>query len=133
MYLSYFGACYRFSVAEGRVLKEELEALVTNNHEEADTLICHTDRENASNIVVRVLNSDVAVILLSQRERFKAHIWMETGTLSKNNRRFIDITAVGEALETTMCQALLGFHAYNCFRLYFSILQKGKEKSYQNP
>lgn len=74
VYLSYFGACYRFSVAEGRVLIEEVEALVTN-HEEADALICthisHIARENASNRVVRASDTDVAVILLNHSEKIQ--------------------------------------------------------------
>lgn len=135
MYLSYFGACFRFSVAERRALKE-VEALVTN-HEEASTLICthisHTDKENTSNIGVRASDTVVAVILLIHSERFNVYIWMETGTESKNNRWFIDIRNCSWlGTSDNHVPSSSRFPCLHWFRLYFSVLQERQEVSLQN-
>ena len=115
VYLSYLGECFHFYVTDGKVIQEDVEALKTN-HEEADTLICvhvsNIDCLNVSNIAVRASDTDVAIILLNHCHTFNAHIWMDVGTSTKNDRRFLDITSISKVLGTTMCQALPGFHAF---------------------
>lgn len=54
---------------------------------------------------------------------------MDTGTISKKNRRFIDrpITAIGESLGTTMFQALPGLHPYTGCDYTSAFYRKGKK------
>jgi len=134
VYLSYLGECFRFYVLDGRVIKEEMEALKTNL-EEADTLICthgsHIDNDKATNIAVRASDTDVAIILLNHCERFRAHIWMDTGTSAKNNRRFIDVTSISKALGTPLCQALPAFHAFSGSDYTSAFYKKGKKRPFK--
>lgn len=116
IYLSYLGSCFHFYVIDGQVVRQVVEKLVTN-HEEADTLIAvHAksidDEECVKNIVVRGSDTDIAVILLHHCWNMKTHIWMDVGTSSKNNRRYLSITSIANTVGRPICSALLGFHAF---------------------
>jgi hypothetical protein len=134
VYLSYLGACFRFYVIDGRVIREDVEALKTN-HEEADTLICthvsHIDKDNAMNIVVRASDTDVAIILLNHCERFNAHIWMDIGTSANNNRRYVDVSSISRTLGTQLCRALPGFHAFTGSDYTSAFYKKGKKRPFK--
>ena len=43
---------------------------------------------------MRAHDTDIAVILIYHCEKIEKTVWMDVGTASKNNRRFISITEI---------------------------------------
>ena len=97
VYLAFFGHCFKFYISNGKVIKDEVTELVSN-HEEADTLICmhlnHINSTKVQNIIIRASDTDIAVILIYHRRKFDANRWMDIGTSFRNDRRYVNITAI---------------------------------------
>ena len=74
--------------------------------------------ENAANIVIHTLDTDVFLILLGAAEQIIGRLFIRTGT--QNKARIISIVTVTESLAMRFnvedieqaCQALLGLHAF---------------------
>ena len=117
-----------FQVVGGRIQRNTVEDLV-NNHEEADTKIClhslSADCENG-HIVVRASDTDITVILLYHCNRFQSTLWMDIGTVSKNNRRYVNLTAIWKELGPDLCEALPAFHAFTGSDYTSAFVRKGK-------
>ena len=97
-----------------KVPKEDIDRLASN-HEEADTRICTHVKNidgNAKNIIIRASDTDIAVILLHHCWKFAATVWMDVDTSSKNDRRYVNVTAISSSTGPTLCGALPGFHAF---------------------
>lgn len=105
-----------------------------NSHEKADTKIClhslSADRENG-HMVVRASDTDIAVILLYHCNRFQSTLWMDIGTVSKNNRRYVSLTAVWKELGPDLCAALPAFHAFKGSDYASAFVRKGKVRPLQ--
>ncbi len=134
VYLAYLGTCFHFFVRDGKVIRENVERLITN-HEEADTLICAHLKDidtciNAENISIRASDTDIAIILLYHIWKFIANIWMDVGTSSKNDRRYVNITAIGNAIGLKLCEALPGFHAFSGCDYMSAFVRKGKVRPF---
>ena len=84
-------------ISNGKVIKDEVTELVSN-HEEADTLICmhvnHINSTKVQNIIIRASDTDIAVILIYHRRKFDANRWMDIGTSFRNDKRYVNITAI---------------------------------------
>lgn len=106
-----------------------MDGLRNNHHEEADTKIClhslSADRENYS-IVVRASNTDIEVILLYHCSKFRSTLWMDIATISKNNRRYVSLTAIWKELGPDLCAALPAFHAFTGSDYTSAFVRKGK-------
>ena len=127
------GKCYHFWLSEG-VLKREVEESLTSNHQEADTkMMIHAKAADLAqgNIVIRASDTDIAVILLYHSAHLQASLWMEVGTVSKNNRRYINITAIANKLGPKMCSALPAFHAFTGCDYTSTFIRKGKVRPYE--
>ena len=114
------------------MFREDVADLRTN-HEEADTLICRHVRYLANtneheNVLVRASDTDVAVILISHASTFSCTIWMDVGT--QNNRRFVNISAIANAIGVQMSKALPGFHAYTGTDYTAAFYKKGKKRPF---
>ena len=107
---------------------------LVKNHEEADTKIClhslSADCEDG-NIVVRASDTDIAVILLYHCHKFQCNLWMDVGTASKNNRRFINISAIYRKPGLDVCAALPAFHAFTGSDYTSSFVRKGKVRPFK--
>jgi len=131
VYIAFLGSCFRFYVNNGTVIKEKVTELASN-HEEADTRICtHVkaiDRMNigSQNIVIRASDTDIAVIMIYHCRRFAANVWMDVGTSSRNDRRYVNITAISSALGEHLSDALPGFHAFTGSDYTSAFVRKGK-------
>lgn len=101
--------------ADGVIIQEVMEIL-KNNHQEADTkVVLHAkspDREQG-NIVIRVSDTDIAVLLLYHSANLSATLWMNTGTATKSIRRYINIKAIFHKLGLQMSSALPSFHSFS--------------------
>ena len=134
IYLAFRGHCYHFWVLDGQVIRQLIDDMVTN-HEEADTLICFhakyiDNAGEADNIVVRATDTDVAIILLYHSRNFTATLWMDTGTSSKNTRRYVNLSAIGEVLGPLLCLSLLAFHAFTGTDYTYAFVKKGKKRPF---
>ena len=134
IYLGFRGHCYHFYVLDGQVIREPIEDMVTNR-EEADTLICYhakciDDTEGTQNIVVRASDTDIAIILLYHLRSFTATLWMDTGSNTRNSRRYINLSAIGEVLGPLLCQSLPAFHAFKGTDYTSAFVKKGKKRPF---
>ena len=111
---------------------------LASNHEEADTsMLFHAENigeENAANIVIYTLHTDVFLILLGVVEQIRGCLFKRTGT--QNKAFIISIGIVKESLaircdvEDTeqACLALLGLHAFTRCDTFSAFSGKGKTK-----
>ena len=102
-----------------------------NNHEEADSKVClHTKAIGRSHqvkdIVVWAKDTDIAVILLYHCEEIPANVWMDVGTATKKDRRYISLSAIRKSLGPSVCSALPAFNAFTGCDYTFSFVHKGK-------
>ena len=56
---------------------------------------------------------------------------MEVGTVSKNNRRYINITAIANKLGPKICSAVPAFYAFNGCDYTSTFIRKGKVRPYE--
>lgn len=132
IYLDIPGSCYRFSVHDGAVVREEVPTLV-NNHEEADTkVILHalSADEEGKDIVIRGSDTDIAVIVLHHCVKFKSKLYMDVETTNKR-RRCVSLSNVAAAIGEDMCGALPGLHAFTGTDYTSAFVRKGKIKPYK--
>ncbi len=130
LHLDIPGETHLYHVVNG-ILRHESDDDYINNHEEADTkAVLHAkavdDDGKQGAIVVRASDTDIAVVLLYHCSKFKSQLWMDVGTSSKNNRRYISITKIYESLGPELCAALPGFHAFTGCDYISSFVRKGK-------
>lgn len=134
LHLDIPGETHHYHVING-ILRHNSDDAYTNNHEEADTkIVLHAklvdDDQNRGAIVVRASDTDIAVILLYHCNKFKSPIWMDVGTSSKKNRRYISITNIYELLGPQICAALPGFHAFTGCDYTSSFVRQGKVRPF---
>ena len=133
VFLDVPGECYHFQVKEGVIQRDTVDGL-RNNHEEADTKIClhslSADYEHG-NIVVMASDTDIAVILLYHCHKFLSTLWMDIGTASKNNRRYVSKTAICNELGPDLCAALPTFHAFTGSDYTSAFVRKGKVRPFK--
>ena len=130
------GECYSFVADNGVVHRRTVDGL-QNNHEEADTKVClHAyfveNTRPQGDIVVRATDTDIAVILLYHCHSFTSRLWMEVGMSAKNNRRFINLTAIAKEIGPGLCSALPAFHAFTGSDLHILFCEKRKGSTVQN-
>ena len=92
----HLGKCFHFFGVDGVVQREPVEEL-ENNHDEADTIIyLHAEiiyEVGADNIIIRAAETDIAVMLLHHSDKLEAKLWMDVGTIGKNDRWYIPLSA----------------------------------------
>ena len=125
----HFGKCFHFFGVDGVVQREPVEEL-ENNHDEADTIIyLHAEiiyEVGADNIIIRAAETDIAVMLLHHSDKLEAKLWMDVGTIGKNDRWYIPLSAIASSLGTGICAALPGFHAFTGCDHTSAFVRKGK-------
>ena len=132
IYVGHLHECLHLFVEDG-ILKSETVDYLRCNHAEADTRIClHAknadDSADIANIVVRASNTDVAVILIHHCSKFSSTLWMDTGTVSGKNRRYVNLTKIAANLGQKMCKALPAYHAFTGTDYTSAFVRKGKLK-----
>ena len=108
--------------------------ILHNNHEEADTKVCFhalsTDNEDID-IVIRASDTDIAVILLYHCTKFQSRLWMDVGTAAKNNRLYINISAICHELGSNLCAALPAFHSFTSLDYKSSFVRRGNVRPFK--
>ena len=131
IYLGVESECYHFYVSNEEIKRETVVELSTN-HDEADTRICFhassIDRACTplNNIAIRAADTDILIIMLYHLHKFNAKVWMDVGTASRNNRRYISISGIADALGVQMWKAFPAFHAFTGCDYTSSFVRKGK-------
>ena len=127
----HLGKCFHFFGVDGVVQREPVEEL-ENNHDEADTIICLQAEiiyeVGADNIIIRAAETDIAVMLLHHSDKLEAKLWMDVGTIGKNDRWYIPLSAIASSLGTGICAALPGFHAFTGCDHTSAFVRKGKAR-----
>lgn len=123
--------CVKFRVVKGKLVQELLPELECN-HPEADTRLClhllDADRQLNGDVVSCAADTDILIILLHHLLRMASiTVWMDARTSSKGNRRYVNVTAIGEEIGADYCKALPAFHAYTGCDYTVTFWQKGKK------
>ena len=128
------GDCFHYANVDGKV-KSQCIPEKKSNHEEADTKIIRHAIEadklaHKGNIVVRAHDTDVAVLLVNHCWKIGRTVWMDVGTVSKKNRRFINITEIQKSLGPGVCRSLPAFHAFTGSDYTSAFVKKGKVRPF---
>ena len=87
-----------------------------SNHEEADNrMFFHLAKVNGpSNVVIRTADTDCLIRGLATQHMYQEsmHVWLEVGTLGKNNLRFTSLNQLYSHLENDLCTTLPAYHAF---------------------
>lgn len=105
IYVSY-KTCYRFNAVQGSTGCNIINDCQCEGYEEADTKIAFfvKNMRNSGDIVIQCSDTDIFVIRLGNMAHIPqlGTIWLLFGT--GNNQRYINVTAVHEALSARVCQ-----------------------------
>ncbi len=107
------------------------------SHEEADTRIIlhlHYIARNMlnANVVIRASDTDILVLVLGNLHNIDdLNVWMELGTVSKNNLRYLNCNQIWEELGVEFCRALIAFHIFTGCDYCASFFGIGKVKAYK--
>ena len=109
--------------------------LRTSNDNEADTKIVRHVIEadkiaHIGNIAVRAHDTDIAVLLVYHCGKIDRRVWMDVGTMSMKNRRFINITEIQKSLGPRVCRSLPAFHAFSGSHYTSAFVKKGKVRPF---
>ena len=121
VYLTHQEKCYCFTSVNGKIRRVEIPDL-SCNHLEADTRIrLHASKIETGSVVIRASDTDIAIIAISHDSQLNVKLWMETGTASNNNQRYICLTNIAAApgnkhVQSTSCVS----HIFR-MELYISI------------
>ena len=99
-----------------RMTKDKWEeaTTLTSTHEEADTRLflhaLHAAESGYKAVVICAEDTDVLVISLAVSSNIPCPMYQKCGT--KNRTRYLDITKIQETLGGSVCDALVGMHAF---------------------
>ena len=134
LYFSHGQKCHRFYVDKRNAARVEEIPELYSDHEEADTrLPLHAKHALIvyQAITVRSPDKDVFILMLGHKRAIDAALYFDTG--SGNQRRVLDIDKCYGELGSSLCDALIGFHAftgifrnYNKIRKLLAILLPGR-------
>jgi len=71
----------------------------------------HTADLGASAVIIKSSDSDVAVITLSVSYQINTQLIFRTGT--QHRTRYLDLSAIGQALGQKVCSTLPGYHVFS--------------------
>ena len=104
--------CHKLTAGENGIDCNRVDELCPQQ-EEADTRIQLHASHAASNghdcIAIKPFDTDVAVLVCTFRHRINANMLFCIDT--KQRRRYLDMTAIGQSLGEYVCKALPGMHA----------------------
>ena len=102
------------------------------SHEEADSrMLFHLSKcSTPSNIVIRTVDTDVLIIALGSLHLLaeSKQVWIETGLVTKNTLRYININQIHNHFGVGFCTGLPAFHAFSGRDYTASFNRKGKTR-----
>ncbi|EFX75053.1 hypothetical protein DAPPUDRAFT_108314 [Daphnia pulex] len=115
LYVTEGQSCFSFQALNGQVLVKKEEG-IRSIHEEADSrIIAHLNCiSSTANVTIRTSDTDVLAIVIGNMSKIRdgVHTWLEVGTQSKNNHRYVDINAICKSLGKSLSNAIPAFHAF---------------------
>ena len=112
LYFSHGQKCHRFYVDERNASRVEDIPELNSDHEEADTrLLLHAKHASIAHQAITVTSpdTDVFILMLGHKGAIDAALYFDTG--SGNLRKVLDIDQCYRELGSSLCEALIGFHA----------------------
>ena len=82
-------------------------------------------------MVVQASDTDIAVILVHHSRNIQANIWMDVGTSLRNDRRYINITEIGNTIGKKLSDALSDFHSFTGSDYTSAFVRKGKIRPFK--
>jgi hypothetical protein len=126
--------CFSYEAVRSKIIRKN-ELFLTCYHEEADTkMIFHIfSLDSPKSVVIKANDTDVLLIMLANYHKleFLHKVWIETGFISKNTYRFIDVSLLSNHLGIQLCSALTGFHALTGCDYTTAFFRKGKIKPFR--
>ena len=126
-----FERCLRYTVDNtSSLICEVISNFKCEGHDEADTKIafflCQLEEEKE--IIIKYSDTDIIVIILTHMEKLSAsqNIWILYGT--GNNRRYINVNKIYNALGSVKCSGLTAFHVLTGCDFNPAFYNKGKKK-----
>ena len=108
--------CFSFCNEDGFMVKR-IEEEYRCSHVEADSrMLFHPSKcSTPSNIVIRTIDADVIIIALGSLHLLveSKQVWIETGLVTKNTLRYINIKQIHDHFGVGFCTAFLRFHAFS--------------------
>lgn len=99
-----------------KITKEQWEevAELKSSQEEADTRLflhaLHAAESGYKSVIITAEDTDVMVLCLGMCHKISSHLFQKCGT--KNRTRFLDITTLRSTLGGSVCDSLIGMHAF---------------------
>ena len=123
--------CFKLSAENLNVKCCNVQEL-TCNHKEADTRMLfhasHAAKQGFKTVAIRSSDTDVAVLACGFSHRIPATALFHTG--SKHRVRYINMTKMGQCLESPVCSALIGLHAFTGCDTTSAFSGRGKKSGY---
>ena len=108
--------CFSFCNENGFMVKR-IEEEYRCSHVEADSrMLFHPSKcSTPSNIVIRTIDADVIIIALGSLHLVveSKQVWIETGLVTKNTLRYINIKQIHDHFGLGFCTAFSRFHAFS--------------------
>ncbi|KAG0710452.1 hypothetical protein GWK47_022750 [Chionoecetes opilio] len=99
-----------------KITKEQWEEApeLKSSQEEADTRLLlhalHAAESGYKSVIITAEDTDVMVLCLGMCHKIPSHLFQKCGT--KNRTRFLDITTLSRTLGGSVCDSLIGMHAF---------------------
>lgn len=130
LYVTDENQCNKYFTENEKVIKEIVEDYYCE-HEEADSrIVFHLKKSKCNNIILRTSDTDIAIITLGNIEKInkEKRVWMETGHVSNNSLRYINLSNLYSTLGPDLCRALPAFHAFTGCDYTAAFYGKGKKR-----
>ena len=128
LYVTARNECQRLTSPDGVSVVSETVSDLYSSQEEADTRMflhaSHAANNGASSVVVKSLDTDVAVIGLWVASKLPCDLLLQTG--AGQHTRCFSLSQLSQSLGTEICEALPGFNAFTGCDSVSSFGRRGK-------
>ena len=108
--------CFSFCNEDGFMVKRIEEEYRCSHVEAGSRMLFHPSKcSTPSNIVIRTIDADVIIIALGSLHLLveSKQVWIETGLVTKNTLRYINIKQINDHFGVGFCTAFSRFHAFS--------------------
>ena len=106
-------------------------AELQSTQEETDTRFLlqalHAARTGSKAVIVTAEDTDGMLLCLAFQEDIHCPIYQKCGT--QNRTRFVDISKLAWSLADSVCDSLIGIHAFTCYDTVIAFANRGKLSS----
>ena len=133
LYVTARNECQRLTSPDGVSVVSETVSDLYFCQEEADMRMflhaSHAANNGASSVVVKSLDTDVAVIGLWVASKLPCNLLLQTG--AGQHTRCFSLSQLSQSLGAEICEALPGFHAFTGCDLVSSFGRRGKKVAFK--